>query len=232
MKKFISMLIALMLLATFACAEDLQVQIIGEATGDGSVAAEEVISIDHICDVKLFGAVAGTYAMSMPAYARPEDELFLTPEVPTVNAFSDFYGGCERYKYESNADGNVVYCGYVEVYVDIGAAVQASSDDYQLLDVRMSILNRMLSPMEVTEKIQVKLTYDDYYVFETPAIWMETADTLGNPNEWLTAATPIPMLVERTTHFIFEVPKIVTTSTEPLVATITINGEDYTYTIR
>ena len=48
MKKFISMLIALMLLATFACAEDLQVQIIGEATGDGSVAAEEVISIDHI----------------------------------------------------------------------------------------------------------------------------------------------------------------------------------------
>ena len=198
MKKFIPMLIALMLLATFACAEDLQVQIIGEATGDGSVAAEEVISIDHICDVKLFGAVAGTYAMSMPAYARPEDERF----------------------------------SYVEMYEGIVAAVQASSDEYQLLDVRMSILNRMLSPMEVTEKIQVKLTYDDYYVFETPAIWMETADTLGNPNEWLTAATPIPMLVERTTHFIFEVPKIVTTSTEPLVAIITINGEDYTYTIR
>ena len=223
MKKLTVLFMIVMLLGVTVYAEDLQVQIIDGGSGTGTIAPQEVISIDNICDVQLLGAVAGTYAMSIPAYDRPEDELFLTPEV-------DNWKYAERYKFEINESGN--FNPYVSMYVDIGAAIQASSDEYQLLDIRMSILNRMLSPMEVAENIQVKVTYDENYVFESPMIWMEQADTLGNPNEGLTEATPIPMLVERTTHFIFEVPKIVTTSTEPLEATITINGEEYTYAIR
>ena len=223
MKKLTVLFMIVMLLGVTVYAEDLQVQIIDGGSGTGTIAPQEVISIDNICDVQLLGAVAGTYAMSIPAYDRPEDELFLTPEV-------DNWKYAERYKFEINENGN--FNPYVSMYVDIGAAIQASSDEYQLLDIRMSILNRMLSPMEVAENIQVQVTYDENYVFESPMIWMEQADTLGNPNEWLTEATPIPMLVERTTHFIFEVPKIVTTSTEPLEATITINGEEYTYAIR
>lgn len=227
MKRLTVLFMIVMLLGVTACAEDLQVQIIDGGTGMGEIVPQEIISIENICDVQLLGAVAGSYAMSIAAYERPEDELFLTPAASGTT--SSGWGSCERYKYELNSAGKV---GYIEMYVDIGAALQASSDEYQLLDIRMSILNRMLSPMEVAETIQIKVTYDENYVFESPVIWMEQADTLGNPNEWLAEASPIPMLVERTTHFIFEVPEIVTTSAEPLEATITINGEEYTYAIR
>ena len=99
MKKLTVLFMIVMLLGITVYAEDLQVQIIDGGSGTGTIAPQEVISIDNICDVQLLGAVAGTYAMSIPAYERPEDELFLTPEV-------DNWKYAERYKFEINENGN------------------------------------------------------------------------------------------------------------------------------
>ena len=59
MKKLTVLFMIVMLLGVTVYAEDLQVQIIDGGSGTGTIAPQEVISIDNICDVQLLGAVAG-----------------------------------------------------------------------------------------------------------------------------------------------------------------------------
>lgn len=209
--------------------QPLDVAVIGEDIPGGDLPVGETVTIDKVCDLTLLGYVADTYAMSIAAYERDENELFLTPRADTVNHEGDYWSSTERYKYKMNEED---LSGYVEMYLDIGSAIKASSDEYYLLDIRMNVLNRMIAPMDVNETIQANLKYADDYTFDPIDIRMETSDTLGNEKEWLVEATDIPMLVERTVHFIFEVPKIVATDKESLTADFVVKDERFEIVLR
>lgn len=210
--------------------QPLDVAVIGEDIPGGDLPVGETVTIDKVCDLTLLGYVADTYAMSIAAYERDENELFLTPEAAAVNLEEyNNWGSYERYKYKRNEEDKA---SYVEMYLDIGSAIKASSDEYYLLDIRMNVLNRMIAPMNVNETIQANLKYADDYTFDPIDIRMETSDTLGNEKEWLVEATDIPMLVERTVHFIFEVPKIVATDKESLTADFVVKDERFEIVLR
>ena len=148
-------------------------------------------------------------------------EDFVTPEMGE-------YSHATRHKFEKRGDKDP----WANDYIDNDCALKASSGEYKLLDVRVSILNKMITPMDLAQIAQASLTYAGEYPFELTEARMEADDTLGNINEWLVPATPIPMLVERNIHFIFEVPNVVATSTDDLVFSLTINGEQYDLTLR
>jgi hypothetical protein len=141
---------------------------------------------------------------------------------------SNKWGSYERYKFDVNSGK----AGYMDMYLDIDSALQASSEDYYLLDVKLNVLNRMIAPMEIAETIQSELHYDSDYTFELTDIRVEQEDTLGNPGEWLVEATDIPMLVEKTVHFIYEVPKIVVTDDADLTVDFTVKDEEYEIVLR
>ncbi len=229
--------IVLLLFASVISASAEGVTVIGETTGvNGTLQIGECISIDKVCDFTLLSYVGDTYALAIAPYERPEDELFLTPEAKgnkTVRNSSgtlvDSWGSMQRYKYKNNSNNKP---GYAIMYGDIGAAKIASSNEFKLLDVRVSVLNKMISPMDVQKVFSAKSRFMDEYDFPLTYVCMETADTLGNPNEWLVDVQPIPMLVQRNIHFIFEVPNVVVESNESLVVTLGVNKDEYEIVIR
>lgn len=221
MKKVAALVLALaLLLASAALAE---VEIIGgtAATASGDLAFGEALEIEKIGVFKPLSVTADDYAFSIAAYDRDPEEKFTTPAV------SD-WGNVARFKYEFNGGNHP----WSEMYLIHGFALKASSGEYKLLDVRMSVLNKMITPMDLADMAQATVTFAGEYEFPLLQVRMETDDTLGNPNEWLVEATPVPMLVERNVHFIFEVPNIVAASTEDLVAAFTLHGEAYELVLR
>ena len=235
MKKWLLFFFALMLAVasvTSSVAFAEGVTVISDDEGvSGSLQIGETVSIEKVCDFTLLSYVADTYALSIPAYERPDDELFTTPEHEKGRDIGegDYWGQFGRYKYALNDSGKT---GYAVMYYDIYAAQKASSDEYKLLDVRVSILNKMISPIDIEKVFSAKAVYMDEYAFPVTYVCMETADTLGNQNEWLVDAKPIPMLVQRNIHFIFEVPNVVAESRESLVVTLSVDKDEYEIVIR
>ena len=222
----------IVLLSTAAYAgDDLTVQIIGaetttSGTAGGDLQIGEKVEIEKVFDITLLGFVADKIAMSIPAYERPDDETVTTPKTQALNG--DTWNNRSRYKYEMNGDSHP----YAEMYVAIGAALEPSSDDYLLLDIRLDILNKALTPLDLSEAVKATLVYDDDYEFEMTTVKTEKTDPEGNKNEWLTDELEIPVLVSKTIHVIFEVPEIVATSTDPLTAKLTISDNDFDIVLR
>ena len=222
MKKIAALLLVLtVLLENAALAEVQIIESTGAAGAGGDLTYGEKLEVEKLGDFTPLSTVADTYAFSIAAFERDETEEFTTSNAGD-------WASRVRYKFDFKGDTHP----WSEMYLAYDYAVQASSDEYKLVDVRMSILNRMITAMDLGELIQAKLTYAGEYEFELQQVRMETADNIGNANEWLVPATPIPMLVERNVHFLFEVPNIVATSTEDLSVTFTINGQDYELVIR
>lgn len=162
--------------------------------------------------------------------------MFLTPQekgnktvVNSSGILVDSRGSFQRYKYKENGNNKL---GYALMYADIGAAKKSNSDEYKLLDIRISVMNKMISPMDVEKVFTAKAIFMDDYEFPLTYICMETADSLGNQNEWLVDVKPIPMLVQRNIHFIFEVPNVVVESSESLSVLLTLNKDEYEVVIR
>lgn len=232
MKKWLLFFLMVMLTVTSSLAFAEGVTVIGDTEGvNGSLQIGETVSVEKVCDFTLLSYVADTYALSFPAYERPDDELFTTPDHEKGRGIDEggSWGQQGRYKYALNNSGK---SGYALMYYDIYAAQKASSDEYKLLDVRVSILNKMISPMDIEKVFNAKAVFMDEYEFPLTYICMETADTLGNQNEWLVDAKPIPMLVQRNIHFIFEVPNVVAESRESLVVTLSVDKDEYEIVIR
>ena len=187
---------------------------------------EETASVEKCLDITYLGCVADDIAMSIPAYVRDEEETVETPEARALNG--DHWNNRTRYKYKKNGESNP----YADMYVAIGAALKPQSDEYKLLDIRMNILNTSITPLDLEERAQALLTYADDYEFELAYIMTEVSDTLGNKNEWLTDNIEIPVLVEKTVHFIFEVPNVVATDTKPLSAELNIADNLFRINIR
>ena len=235
MKRMISIMLAvafIMLLSIAVYAgDDLSVQIIGAdttttSTVGGDLQIGEKVEIEKVFDITLLGFVADKIAMSIPAYERPDDETVKTPE--TKDPSGSTWGNKNRYKYEKNGDTNP----YADMYIAIGTALEPSSDDYLLLDIRLDILNKALTPLDLSEAVKATLVYDDDYEFEMTAVKTEKTDPEGNKNEWLTDELEIPVLVSKTVHVIFEVPEIVGTGTEPLVAKLTVADNEFEIVLR
>lgn len=232
MKKLIAALTVLVLLLTpVGALGEMGVLIIPDIqSNSGELTIGETITIDKLCDITLLSYVADTYAMSIPAYERSDDETVKTKEYRGASRTNDSWGDHSRYKYVRNeAEGA---SSYVDMYYDIFAAEKASSDEYKLLDVRLSVLNRMITPMDLSEVFTAKATFMEDYNFPLTYLRTEMTDPAGNKNEWLTEAKPIPMLVQRNVHFIFEIPNIVAESRESLVVTLGVDGEEYEIVIR
>lgn len=224
MKKILAILLALLCLASVACAEG---SIIISGTDSAEVTLGDKISVEKVCDVTISSLTADEYAFTVAAFERPNDELVNSPAVKSELTGTQ-WNERARYKYDMNGDVNP----YAMAYADCGFALKASAVEYKLLDLRLSVLNRMLLPMTVADKVQVKLVYDTDYEFEATYVRMETADTLGNPNEWLCEPEDLGMLVERTVHYVFEIPNAVLQIEAPLKAVITVSGEEYEFIIR
>ena len=208
--------------------EDPTVTVIGGSatnTSGSDLTEGETVTIDKVCDLTYLGCVADNYAMSIAAYSRDEDESI---ETPSVRGSQD-WGKYIRYKFKENAQQKP---GYFYVYTDIGAAVQPSSEDYMLVDVRFNVLNRSISPLSLND-VKATLKYNDEYPFDLTIIKMEESDGNGHSNEWLTDIKDIPTLIDRNLHFIFEVPKLVATDTSgTLAATFDMFGEKYDIELR
>ena len=109
-----------------------------------------------------------------------------------------------------------------------GAALRSSSPDYQLLDLRVYLVNRKMEDMVVEDTIQARLFYEGKYTLDKHEIYMEVPGTSK-----LSKSEPIPMLVDRTLHIIFQVPNVVASEEgERLEAIFTIDGEEHVWVIR
>ncbi|NMA13555.1 MAG: hypothetical protein GX933_10305 [Chloroflexi bacterium] len=109
---------------------------------------------------------------------------------------------------------------------------EASSSEYKLLDVRVNILNKMRSDMEIDKVFSAKAIFMDEYEFPLTYIKTELINSDGTVDNSLYPAKPIPMLVQRTVHFIFEVPNIVAESSESLVVTFGVENDEYEFILR
>lgn len=192
----------------------------------GNLVPEETITVDKVCDITYLGCVADDIAMSIPAYMRDENETVKTPSAKALNG--DHWNDRVRYKYKKNGESNP----YADMYVAIGAALKPQSDDYKLLDIRLDILNRSITPLDLAERLQAKLFYEDGYEFELTTVMTEVTDTAGNKNEWLTDEIEIPVLVNKIVHLIFEVPNVVATDTAPLSASVILADNEFGIEIR
>ena len=125
------------------------------------------------------------------------------------------------------------YSEAAALYSDAGKALEAKSREYRLMDVQVSILNRKKEDMDIAATVTASTLYDDYYEFDPIAIKEEGPDNNGIPHMYLEDLKPLPMLVERIYHYVFEVPEIVETDEEaPLVVTFAIGGETYELLVR
>ena len=101
-------------------------------TGGGDLSVGQTEIIDNVCELTLLGFVADDYAMSIAAYGRDEEETVQTPEVSGNRenrcAPDNYWGKKDRFKLEKNSSTS----SYHDMYINIGAALEAETTDYIL----------------------------------------------------------------------------------------------------
>lgn len=220
-----------------------EVQIIGDWSDAGTSAHTleigETYNIEKKCDIKLLSFVADEYVFSIQAYERDENELLTTPKYRYIDivhpniytgdfGYSHWDNDRERYKFK-NRDG---VCSYSDMYLDLGAAVKAQSDDFLLIDIRMEIANCMIAPFDIKREVSAKLISADEYEFPVLGYFYEIPDCNGTDNEWLEDAGRIPSSEKKNVHIVFEVPYEIAAGTDSLVSELEIGGESFEVILR
>ena len=105
---------------------------------------------------------------------------------------------------------------------------EAKEEGTTYLDTTIVLKSLLTSGRSADEFAQVEILFDDKYEYRTFA----TIEERGGSDFTYTSITAIEPLKNGTLHFLAEVPEEVANGSEPLVVTITLNGQSFEYHIR
>lgn len=237
MKKLIALLVMLALMSRFACAEDLQVQIIG-----GEDVPQATLDLD---DMQL----GQTYEID--GYARIAPLAFeykdIFPQYSAGNAGNNGYGDFHGHE-NQNITGKVRYSDvfYPPYYYEIYWQNSGTNADFAWL--LMDVTNMQKEPTSFMQETSVKVVFDEEYEY---AGWVrqfnydydstreiegeEGVETYGSfIRAALDPADEQPIDMVYTGHYVFgcTLPNAVVNGTESLSMVIDLGGNELTYNIR
>ncbi|MFC3800893.1 hypothetical protein [Cohnella sp. GCM10012308] len=96
------------------------------------------------------------------------------------------------------------------------------------LDTVLKVKSLLTSEKESDEFASVKIKYDDKYEYDSFAVIEES----GGSDLTYSSITDIEPLKTGTLHFIAELPKEASKDTKSIKVMVTMQGKDYTYTMR
>lgn len=235
MKKLIALFAALALMAGFACAEDLQVQIIG-----GEDVPQATLDLDDMQLGQTY-EIDG-YARIMPVSFEYKD---IFPQYG-LDVFGENTEGQDYQHPDGNVAGKVFWGGGGRYYLNIYWQKSGTNADFAWL--LMDITNMQQSSVNFIEDATVKVVFDEEYEY---AGWVrqfnydydttravEGQENVENYGTLIRAALdpaneqPIDMVY--TGHYVFgcTLPTAVVNGSEPLSMVIDLGGNELTYNIR
>ncbi|WP_336774755.1 hypothetical protein [Paenibacillus sp. MMO-58] len=96
------------------------------------------------------------------------------------------------------------------------------------LDTVIKIKSLLTSEKSSEEFATLKVKYDNKYEYDS----FSTIEESGGSNLTYTSITSIEPLKTGSLHFIAELPKEASTDKKPIAIIVTLQGKDYTYTLR
>jgi len=105
---------------------------------------------------------------------------------------------------------------------------EAKEEGTTYLDTTIVLKSLLTSGRSADEFAQVEIVFNDKYEYRTFA----TIEDRGGSDFTYTNITSIEPLKNGTLHFLAEVPEELANGSEPLVVTITVNGQSFEHRIR